>query len=164
MTRRPVQVRLVTAALAAGIWLGGCSGAEPPAPPSKPPAPAAAPAAPPAAPGAATVRPLDPGAGRALPPLAYDSKGRRDPFAPVSIARENRGINVTAAKLVGIVRSAQGALALVEGPDGVGYVLRNGDGLGNGRVTAITATTVTFALAAQPSQGPSTVTLRLVMD
>jgi hypothetical protein len=107
---------------------------------------------------------LDPGAGRELPPLAYDAKGRRDPFQPISLAGESRGINVTAAKLVGIVRSSQGALALVEGPDGVGYILRNGDGLGNGRVTGITATTVTFAVAPQPGQGATTVTLRLVLD
>ena len=150
-------------ALAIAASFGGCSGAEPPAAPPKPPTPVAAPVAP-AAPGAAAVRPLDPGAGRELPPLAYDAKGRRDPFTPISLAGEAKGINVTAAKLVGIVRSPQGVLALVEGPDGVGYILKNGDGLGNGRVTGITATTVTFAVAAQPGQGASTVTLRLVMD
>jgi hypothetical protein len=149
-------------ALAAVALLGGCSGTEPPAAPPKPPTPAATPVAP-AAPGAAAVRPLDPGAGRALPPMAYDARGRRDPFTPVSLAGESKGINVTAAKLVGIVRAAQGNLALVEGPDGVGYILKNGDGLGNGRVTSITATTVTFAVAAQPGQA-TTVTLRLVMD
>jgi hypothetical protein len=149
-------------ALAAAALLGGCCGTEPPAAPPKPPTPAATPVAP-AAPGAATVRPLDPGAGRVLPPMAYDAKGRRDPFTPVSLASESKGINVTAAKLVGIVRAPQGNLALVEGPDGVGYILKNGDGLGNGRVTGITATTVTFAVAAQPGQA-TTVTLRLVMD
>lgn len=149
--------------LAVASLLGGCSGAEPPTAPPKPPTPAAAPAAP-AAPGAVAVRPLDPGAGRVLPPLTYDPKGRRDPFAPVSLASESKGINVTAAKLVGIVRGRQGALALVEGPDGVGYILRSGDGLGNGRVTGITATTVTFAVAPQPGQGPSTVTLRLALE
>ena len=149
-------------ALTAAALLGGCGGAEPPPAPPKPPTPAATPVAP-AAPGAATVRPLDPGAGRVLPPMAYDAKGRRDPFTPVSLASESKGINVTAAKLVGIVRAPQGNLALVEGPDGVGYILKNGDGLGNGRVTGITATTVTFAVAAQPGQA-TTVTLRLVMD
>jgi len=54
-------------------------------------------------------------------------------------------------------------LALVEGPDGVGYILKSGDGLGYGRVTGITATTVTFAVAAQPGQA-TTVTLRLLME
>jgi len=158
MTKR----RWMIGGLTGAALLGGCSGTEPPPAPPKPPAPAAAPATP-GAPGAA-VRPLDPGAGRELPPLAYDAKGRRDPFAPISLAGESRGINVTAAKLVGIVRSSQGSLALVEGPDGVGYILRSGDGLGNGRVTGITASTVTFAVAAQPGQGPTSVTLRLVLD
>jgi hypothetical protein len=110
------------------------------------------------------VRPLDPGAGKALPPVAYDGKNRRDPFSPVSLATEAKGINVTAAKLVGIVEGRQGTLALVEGPDGVGYILKSGDALGNGRVTGITRTTVTFAVSAQPGQGPTTVTLRLVLD
>ena len=158
MTKR----RWMIGGLTGAALLGGCSGTEPPPAPPKPPTPAAAPATP-GAPGAA-VRPLDPGAGRELPPLAYDAKGRRDPFVPISLAGESKGINVTAAKLVGIVRSSQGALALVEGPDGVGYILRSGDGLGNGRVTGITATTVTFAVAAQPGQGPTSVTLRLVLD
>jgi len=158
MTKR----RWMIGGLTGAALLGGCSGTEPPPAPPKPPTPAAAPATP-GAPGAA-VRPLDPGAGRELPPLAYDAKGRRDPFAPISLAGESRGINVTAAKLVGIVRSSQGSLALVEGPDGVGYILRSGDGLGNGRVTGITASTVTFAVAAQPGQGPTSVTLRLVLD
>jgi len=158
MTKR----RWMIGGLTGAALLGGCSGTEPPPAPPKPPTPAAAPATP-GAPGAA-VRPLDPGAGRELPPLAYDAKGRRDPFVPISLTGESKGINVTAAKLVGIVRSSQGALALVEGPDGVGYILRSGDGLGNGRVTGITATTVTFAVAAQPGQGPTSVTLRLVLD
>lgn len=147
------------------MLLGACGRAEPPPAPPKP-VPAAAPAAPqaPAGPGAAAVRPLDPGAGPALPPLVYNAKGRRDPFLPVSLAAEAKGLNVTAAKLVGIVQGRQGTLALVEGPDGVGYILKNGDALGNGRVTGITGTTVTFLVAAQPGQGPLTVTLRLVLD
>ena len=110
------------------------------------------------------MRPLDPGAGKVLPAVTYDPKSRRDPFSPVSLATEAKGINVTAAKLVGIVQGRQGTLALVEGPDGVGYILKNGDALGNGRVTGITGTTVTFAVSAQPGQGPRTVTLRLVLD
>src|SRR5207248_2244884 len=83
------------------------------------------------------------------------SKGRRDPFAPVSLAAENKGITLTAAKLVGIVQGRPGLMALVEGPDGIGYILKPGDALGNGRVTAITAASVTFAVSAQPGQGPT---------
>jgi len=162
--RHHKKLRKWTAVAVAAAWLGGCSGAEPPAAPPKPPVPVAAPATPPPPPGAPTVRPLDPAAGPALPPMAYDAKGRRDPFVPVSLAAESKGINVSAAKLVGIVRASQGTMALVEGPDGVGYILRNGDGLGNGRVTSITASTVTFAVAAQPGQGAMNVTLRLALD
>jgi len=162
MKRRWTVVPVVGVAL-----LTACGGGEPPPAPPKaaaPVAPPAAPTPPAGAPKPAAVRPLDPGAGGALAPLAYDSKGRRDPFAPVSLALEAKGINVTAAKLVGIVQGRGGTLALVEGPDGVGYILRSGDALGNGRVTGITGTAVTFAVAAQPGQGPTTVTLRLVLD
>ena len=73
-------------------------------------------------------------------------------------------MGLSTAKLVGIVQGRHGALALVEGPDGVGYILKSGDTLGNGRVTGITGTTVTFLVAEQPGQGPTTVTLRLVLD
>jgi hypothetical protein len=159
-------LRSRVAPIVGAMLLGACGGAEPPPAPPKPAVPATAPAGPqaPARPGASAVRPLDPGAGPVLPPLAYDAKSRRDPFSPVSLALEAKGINVTAAKLVGIVQGRQGALALVEGPDGVGYILKSGDALGNGRVTVITGTTVTFLVAAQPGQGPTTVTLRLVLD
>jgi hypothetical protein len=163
MSVRHISARAMVGAFALAAWLGGCGGAENPVAPPKPPTPTATPAPPPA-PGSAAVRPLDPGAGRALPPLAYDARGRRDPFAPVALPSGSTGINIAAAKLVGIVRSPSSAFALVEGPDGVGYILRNGDALGNGRVTNITNSTVTFAVAAQPGQGPSTVTLRLVLD
>ena len=110
------------------------------------------------------MRPLDPGAGPALPPLAYDAKNRRDPFSPIALTAEAKGLNVTAAKLVGIIQGRRDTLALVEGADGVGYILKSGDALGNGRVTGITGTTVTFAVSAQPGQGPTTVTLRLALD
>jgi hypothetical protein len=156
-----MKIRRGVFLIVAATLLGACGGSEPPPPP--PPKPAAA-AAGAAAPQTPVVRPLDPGAGPALPAIAYDGKGRRDPFAPVSLAQEAKGINVTASKLVGIVQGRQGPMALVEGPDGVGYILKNGDALGNGRVTGITRTTVTFAVSAQPGQGATTVTLRLVLD
>lgn len=163
-----MKLRWKAALMVGATLLGACGGGEPP---PKPPGPAAAPAAPAApkmpagpVPSASAVRPLDPGAGPVLPPLAYDAKSRRDPFSPVSLALEAKGVNVTAAKLVGIVHGRQGPLALVEGPDGVGYILKSGDALGNGRVTGISGTTVTFSVAAQPGQGPTTVTLRLALD
>ena len=110
------------------------------------------------------MRPLDPGAGPVLPPLAYDAKNRRDPFSPIALTAEARGINVAAFKLVGIVQGRQGTLALVEGADGFGYILKIGDIFDNRRVTEITGTTVTFAVSAQAGQGPTTVTLRLALD
>ena len=158
-----MTLRWRVAPIVAATLLGACGGAEPPPAPPKPPVPVSAPAAA-AAPGAAALRPLDPGAGPVLAPMAYDAKSRRDPFTPVSLALEAKGINVTASKLVGVVQGRQGTLALVEGPDGVGYVLRSGDALGNGRVTGITATAVTFAVSAQPGQDSTTVTLRLVLN
>jgi hypothetical protein len=153
----------------ASALLAACGGGEaPPAapPPTPAPAPAAAPPAPgaPAGSGAIAIKPKDPEASAPLPPMAFDSKGRRDPFVPVSLTAENKGISLTAAKLVGIVQGRPGLMALVEGPDGVGYILKPGDALGNGRVTAITAASVTFAVSAQPGQGPTTVTLRLPLD
>jgi len=148
------------APIVAATLLGACGGTEQPLAPPKPPVPAAAAAAP----TAAAVRPLDPGAGPALSPMAYDTKGRRDPFSPIPPVRgEAKGLNVSAAKLVGIVHGRQGPLALVDAPDGVGYILRNGDVLGNGRVVGITGTTVTFAVPAQADEGPTTVTLRLAL-
>ena len=159
-----MRFRRIMAPIIGTLLLGGCGG-EPPAPPAKPPTPLAAPAAPaPGATGAAAVRPLDPGAGPALPPLAYDARNRRDPFSPIALTAEAKGLNVTAAKLVGIVQGRGVTLALVEGADGVGYILKSGDALGNGRVTGITGTTVTFAVSAQSGQGPTTVTLRLALD
>ena len=160
-----MRLHWLKVSIAGAVLLGGCGGGETPLPPSKPPMPAAAPAAPPPGPaGAAAVRPLEPGAGPVLPPMAYDAKSRRDPFVPVSLTMEARRFNVSAARLVGVVQGRQGTLALVEGADGIGYILKSGDTLGNGRVTGITATTVTFALPAQPGQGPTTVTLRLALD
>lgn len=157
-----MRFRRIMAPIIGTLLLGGCGGGEPPA---KPPTPLAAPAAPaPGATGAAAVRPLDPGAGPVLPPLAYDTKNRRDPFSPIARTGEAKGLNVTAAKLVGIIQGGRGPLALVEAADGVGYILKSGDALGNGRVTGITGTTVTFAVSAQTGQGPTTVTLRLALD
>ena len=67
-----MKLRWKVAPIVGATLLGACGGGEPPPAPPKPPVPAAAPVAPPAAggPGAAAVRPLDPGAGKALPPVA----------------------------------------------------------------------------------------------
>jgi Tfp pilus assembly protein PilP len=72
------------------------------------------------------------------------------------------GIDVTTFKLVGVI-SGRNLLALVEGPGGIGYILKTGDVLGDGRVTDITPTSVTFAVS---DDGPrsGSVTIRLKTD
>ena len=131
----------------------GCGGGTPP-----PPA-AGTPAAPAAA--APVVRPKEPEGGKALPPIAYEPKGRRDPFTPIFVGKDNVGLSVSAVKLTGVVGGGGGLMALVEAPDGIGYILKPGDALGDGRVTGITPTSVTFAVQARGSQSASSLTLRL---
>lgn len=132
----------------------GCGGGTPPPPPT-----AVAPAAPTAA--APVVRPKEPETSKALTPIAYEPKGRRDPFTPIFLGKDNAGLSVSAVKLTGVVGGGGGLMALVEGPDGIGYILKPGDALGDGRVTGITPTSVTFAVSARGSQSASSLTLRL---
>jgi hypothetical protein len=163
VTVRPWLIGLGIAALAAG-----CGGGAPP--PPAPPTPAgtgtAAPSGASAAaqPAAPAVAPKEPQAGPPLPPATYDAKGRRDPFTPVTIAREAGSLNVSTARLVGLVQGRSGPMALVEAPDGIGYILKVGDALGDGRVTTITATSVTFAVTARGAQKSTSVTLRLATE
>jgi hypothetical protein len=107
--------------------------------------------------------PKEPEAGPLLPPLSYDAKGRRDPFVPISLAKDTPGLSVTALKLAGVIRGRT-LLALVEAPNGLGYILKPGDTLGDGRVTEITQSAVTFAVAAKVGQAATTATLRLAQD
>jgi hypothetical protein len=120
----------------------------------------------PALPGPPAVLPRVPEAGPALAPKGYEVKGRRDPFVPVSQARPRDpakgGIDVTTFKLVGVI-SGRSLLALVEGPGGIGYILKTGDVLGDGRVTDITPTSVTFAVSDDGRRSES-VTLKLKTD
>jgi Tfp pilus assembly protein PilP len=133
--------------------LAGCGGGTPPPPPT-----AVAPAPPTAPP--AVVRPKEPES-KALPAIAYEPKGRRDPFTPIFLGKDNAGLSVSAVKLTGVVGGRGGLMALVEAPDGIGYILKPGDALGDGRVTGITPTSVTFAVSARGSQSASSLTLRL---
>ena len=45
-----------------------------------------------------------------------------------------KGLEVATTKLTGIVRGAGTTLALVETQDGIGYILKPGDTLGDGRL------------------------------
>jgi len=134
-----------------GAVLAGCGGGAPPTPPPAAVAPAPAP----------VVRPKEPDSGKALPPIAYEPKGRRDPFTPIFLGKDNAALSVSAVKLTGVVGGPSSLLALVEAPDGIGHILNPGDALGDGRVTGITPNSVTFAVSARGSQSSSSLTLRL---
>jgi Tfp pilus assembly protein PilP len=144
--------RLARAVLAAGL-LAACGS------PATPPSPIATrPVAPPPA-------PKEPEAGPALPAVAYDAKGRRDPFTPPTAPEGSKsGMTLSTVKLVGVVQGRQQILALIEGSDGIGYILKNGDSLADGKVSEITNTSVSFVIPAKPGQAENTVTLRLKTD
>jgi len=149
-TATPLLVLVVGTVTAA---LAGCGGGAPPTPPPA----AVAPATP-----APVARPKEPDMGKAaLPAIAYEPKGRRDPFTAIFLGKDSAGLSVAAVKLTGVVGGRGGLMALVEGPDGIGYILKPGDALGDGRVTGLTPTSVTFAVSARGSQGASSLTLRL---
>lgn len=157
---RPARI----AALGLIGLLAGCGGTPPPAPaPPRPatPGPAApAPAAPgkPAAPPVAM--PKEPEI-KPLQPLAYEPKGRRDPFASLATAEGTKGLNVASMRLVGVVHGRQGRLALVEAPDGLGYILKAGDQIGDGRVVDIGRDSLTFSVASRPGLPATPVVKRL---
>ncbi|HEY7868222.1 MAG TPA: hypothetical protein VIF59_03290 [Methylomirabilota bacterium] len=136
------------------VLAAGCGGGSPTPPPAA--VTTAAPAAP-----APVVRPKEPETKKALPAIAYEPKGRRDPFTPIFLGKDNAGLSVAAVKLSGIVGGRGGLMALVEAPDGIGYILKPGDALGDGRVTGITPSSVTFAVLPRGSQGSTNLTLRL---
>jgi hypothetical protein len=158
--------------------LVACGGSPPP-PPAATPKPVAAVPAP--APGAAAVPrsggPATPVPGTVqpaplvgLPPVpqaagaSYDPKGRRDPFLPADLTGGPKGLDVSTTKLTGIVRSARTTLALVETTDGIGYILKPGDTLGDGRLMEIAADSVIFAVAAKPGSPSNRVVLKLAAN
>jgi len=153
MSARATIPDLVVVAGTAAALLAGCGGGAPPPPPTA--VATAAPAAP-----APVVRPKEPDS-KALPPIAYEPKGRRDPFTPIFLGKDNAALSVSSVKLTGVVGGRGGLMALVEAPDGIGYILKPGDALGDGRVTGITPNSVTFAVAARGQQSSSSLTLRL---
>ena len=102
----------------------------------------------------------------ALTPTApkYEPGGRRDPFESLEIKVGSDRATVAAAKLTGVVRSGANSLALVETSDGIGYILKTGDTLADGRLIEITANTAVFALAPKPGSPTNRVVLRLPSD
>jgi len=162
--------RLVAAGLIGAASTAGCGDSTPVAAPRPGALPAPAPAA---APSSVTgpSRPADPDGADAvrpasvpLPPLSHDLAGRRDPFASGAAPASGAGASSGAAlKLTGVIHGAH-PLALLEAPDGIGYIVKPGDALGDGRVLDVTAVSVTIALAPRGQRPPETITLTLAGD
>lgn len=84
----------------------------------------------------------------------YDPQGRRDPFRSLvgpapQLSRENAppgvaGFLIDELDLQGIVRTNQGFVAMVNGPDNNGYLLRTGDKVFDGEVIRITPQSAVF--------------------
>lgn len=141
---------LMSVGLAA--MLAACGSTPPPAPP-KPSASAQPAAAAQAVPAEVAV---------AVP--KYDAKGRRDPFETLEVREGSGGLTVAATRLTGIVRSNRSALALVEAPDGIGYILKPGDTLGDGRLLEIGSDSVVFLVAPKTGAPSNRVVLRLATN
>jgi Tfp pilus assembly protein PilP len=149
---RSRQTGLGALAVVALVSVSGCSDSGTPSAPA-PPRPAQSAAAKPAAPA--------PPPAPATPPYSYEAKGRRDPFLPLIKPRVETGrtrpktglaaLDVKELKLAGIIWGGRGFFALVEAPNGAGYVVRPNDTVGeDARVTKITADAVTFEVRASP--------------
>jgi Tfp pilus assembly protein PilP len=146
---RSSQDLLGAIALAALVGLSGCSDGGPPSAPQAP-RPAQAPVAKPAAPAAV------PEQAKAV--YVYETKGRRDPFRPLIMPRVEAPrakcqpgqpglgcIDAKELKLAGVVWGQRGYYALVEAPNGAGYIVRVNDVVGvDARVAKITSEAVTF--------------------
>jgi hypothetical protein len=157
--------------------LGACGGSPPPPPAASAPQPVAAATTPaaPAVPATPVPKPGSTPAGKTPPLVAapvvpqgdgtsYESKGRRDPFVPLDLTGGPKGLEVATTKLTGIVRSARTTLALVEAQDGIGYILKPGDTLGDGRLVEIGADSVVFAVSAKPGSQSNRVVLKLAAN
>jgi hypothetical protein len=121
------------------------------------------------APGPEPARLAVPGPALAAPPAtgfagSYDRRGRRDPFEPVDGLRlEATPPTVATARLRGIVRGNT-LRALVETPDGLGYILKVGDTLAEARLVEIGADSVVFSVPAQRGSTARRIVLRLPDD
>jgi type IV pilus assembly protein PilP len=134
------------------------------------PPPPTAPAPTPKPVAAATARPPQP-APPSVPPVpevpappkpTYDAKGRRDPFENLDLVRKETGSGFTvgSAKLTGIIRGRT-ILALVETPEGMGYIMKPGDTLGDGRLVEIGPDSAVFTVVPKPGSNTNRVILRI---
>lgn len=160
------MIRRSLPAWAFALALAACSRETPPPPTALPAAPRPAPAPAPAA-GLEREKPE-----RRLPAATYEARGRHDPFETLDAPSGPQGLSVAATRLTGIVRSPRGTLALLEGTDGIGYILKAGDTLGDGRLLEIGADSAVFNVVPRASvpperrtpAPPTRVTLRLRTD
>lgn len=105
-------------------------------------------------------------AAAALAPSApkYDAGGRRDPFESLESRLGSDRSSVTTAKLTGVIQSGGTALALVETSDGIGYILKPGDTLADGRLLEVGLGTAVFSIAPKPGSNVNRVVLKLASD
>jgi hypothetical protein len=94
----------------------------------------------------------------------YADKGRKDPFVEVQLSASTGGLSVATTKLTGIVRGRRATLALLETQEGIGYILKPGDTLGDGRLMEIGADNVVFAVAPKAGSTVQRVVLRLAAN
>lgn len=148
-------------AIGLATTLAACGGSPPPMPPVAPIPPRPVAAARPAPVTAPAANPLE-GTSVAIPD--YEPAGRRDPFEVYQVGEAAGGLSVSSTKLTGIVRNSRSALVLVEAPDGIGYILRPGDTLGDGKLVDIGLDNVVFAVTAKPGAPAARVVLRLLAN
>jgi len=94
----------------------------------------------------------------------YADKGRKDPFTEVQLTSSLGGLAVATTKLTGIVRGGRSVLALLETQEGIGYILKPGDTLGDGRLMEIGADNVVFVVGPKPGTVAQRVVLRLAAN
>jgi len=84
----------------------------------------------------------------------YDPQGRRDPFQSLvgpKIVEKNSvkppgpaGFLIDEIKLQGVIKTKQGLVGMINGPDNKGYLIHVGDKVLDGEVIRITASSVVF--------------------
>lgn len=152
MTMRGAIVSLGLASTVAA-----CSGSPVPAPSTQP-----APAATPSRPAAAIAPPPATRVAAASP--TYERKGRRDPFQPIETSQDvETKLAVASARLTGIVRGSA-TRALVEMPDGMGYIMQPGDTLAEGRLIEIGTDNIVFSVPSRKGSTTGRLFLRLPSD
>ena len=163
----------LTATVVLTATLAGCSGSPAPAPKSNalpivgtPAMPAPAAPAPSVTASGETGTALVPSAPALspAPSFRYEARGRRDPFEVIEQQKAQAGLVVASAKLTGIVRNPSASLALIETQDGIGYIVKPGDTLFDGRLVHIGVDSVVFSVAEKPGSPPNQVVLKLAAN